>query len=162
MDRGLIMLEQKRIAEYPKWLTREERAGRFAASLPPHKKETRRPLLWIAQEGAEMYLINATGETLDLVTAGAGGFQTIDDGVMSVSSKSRYQYEAVRPNEAVKVEEYDRVLDSDYMLQIDVEVKSAKLGYAQISTPAKKGGVGETVLLWDSGEPGKDVRITQK
>lgn len=153
------MREPKTISDYPKWLTREERAGRFASSLPPQEPETRRPWLWIAEEDDEIYLVNATGEPLDLVKADTGGFQTIDDDVAPVSSKTKYEYYDVQPNQAVKVEQYDYIFDSDFVLQTYIEVKSAKLGHLLIATPAEKGGIGETVLLWDSGEPGRHVHI---
>ena len=126
--------------------------------------DPRRPILWLAhghEDRGEMYLVNATGDTLDRVVADAGGCITVDDGALSVTSDSPYAYRNVADGEAVKVEQYDGYYDLDYLLQISLLVESRGLGRLQILTPPEKGGVGELVLLWEDGEAGRHVSITK-
>ena len=96
--------------------------------MPPRKPEIRLPTLWLARDGNELYLVNASEETLDTVIAEGGGCLTADDDVLTVSSEENYQYENVPPNAAVKIEEYDGYFDLDFLLQVSVIVKSATLG----------------------------------
>ena len=72
--------------------------------------------------------------------------------MVSVSSDNGYEYKEIIVGDAVKVEEYDGFYDLDYVLQVVIRLKSRKLGSIEIISPAEKGGVGETVLLWDTGE----------
>lgn len=69
-------------------------------------------------------------------------------------------YNNVQPNEAVKIDEFDVFSDGDYVIEVYVRLRSAKLGFIEIKTPSEKGGLKkETVLLWDTGEAGKFVSI---
>jgi hypothetical protein len=142
------------------WVPKDQRSGRFGAS-PPRKPEFRRPLLWLARAGGDLYLVNASGGTLDSVIADMGGFTTADDGVVAVSSNENYEYTNIENGDAVKVDEYDDYYDLDYLLQVVLRVQSPQFGILEILSPIEKGGVGETVLLWDSGERGKHVGIKQ-
>jgi hypothetical protein len=143
-----------------KWIPLDKRKSKFGGPMTPRKAELRNPLLWFSCEGKELYLVNSSEETLDLVAAGTGGLQTVDDDCISVSTKNKYEYKNVKPNDAVKVEEFDGYYDLDYLLQVSLKVQSKNLGCIEILTPAKKGGIGETVLLWDTMENGKNVSIT--
>ena len=156
------MLKHKTIAEYPEWVPVEDRRSRFGGAMPPRKPERRRPMIWLAREDNEVFLVNATDETFDYVIASSAGFQTVDDDVMNISSENGYEYHDVHPNQAIKVEEYDVHYDLDFVLPIQVHLKSKSLGCLEIRSPAEKGGIGETVLLWNSGEPGKNVYIKKR
>ena len=149
------MKDHKTIPNRETWIPIDKRGENF----PPRKPETRSPLLWIERIGNELFLVNATGEILESVYAGTGGFQTCDDDVVHVASKSSYLYKNVKPNHAVKINEFDGLYDLDYVLQEVLEIKSKTLGHIKILTPSKKGGIGETILLWDTGECGKNVVI---
>ena len=139
-----------------KWVPIAERKIKWGP-MPPRKKEIRLPLLWLAGDGNELYLVNSSGETFDSVVAGSGGFQTIDDNAVSVSTDSSYKYQNIKPNDAVKVDEFDGFYDLDFHIQASLIVKSERIGHVVILTSPKKGGIGETVLLWDSMESGKNV-----
>lgn len=142
------------------WVPMDQRSGRFGAS-PPRKPELRRPLLWLALDAGDLYLVNASGETLDSVISDMGGFTTSDDDVVTVASDKNYEYKNVENGSAVKVDEYDDYYDLDYLIQVVLRVQSPKFGILEIVSPLEKGGVRETVLLWDSGEKGKHVGIKQ-
>jgi hypothetical protein len=157
-----IMKEHKRVENKFTWVPADKRTSRFGGPMPPRKQENRHPLLWLAREGNEIYLVNSSEDTLDFVIATSGGFQTVDDDVIVANSKDEYEYKNVKPNDAVKVEEYDGFYDLDYVLHISLKVQSIDIGCLEIISPAKKGGVGETVLLWNTKENGKDVSITTK
>ena len=142
------------------WVPLDKRASRFGGGLtPPRKAELRRPLFWLARDGGELFFVNSSKDTLDFVIAESGGFQTIDDDVMTVGSKEKYEYKNVMPNHAVKVEEYDGFYDLDYLLQVSMRIKSKSTGCIEIISPPEKGGLEETVLLWNTKENGKNVSI---
>ena len=45
----------------------------------------------------------------------------------------------------------------DLILFVTITIKSKDLGCINITPCGEKGGVRETVLLWDNGEKGKNV-----
>jgi hypothetical protein len=143
-----------------KWIPLDKRKSKWHP-MPPRKAELRHPLLWFARKENELYLVNSSEETLDSVAAGTGGFQTVDDDCITVSSKNKYKYEYknVKPNDAVKVEKFDGFYDLDYVLQVSMRIQSKNIGCIEILTPPKKGGIGELVVLWDTMENGKNVSI---
>ena len=144
------------------WLPLDKRESRFGGGpMTPRKPETRNPIFWLARDGKELYLVNNSKETLEFVIANTGGFETTDDDVMTVTSEEQYKYVNVNPGDAVKVEEFDDFYDLDFSLQVYLKIKSPRLGCIKIASPPKKGGVGETVLLWDTGETGKYVSINK-
>jgi hypothetical protein len=113
----------------------------------------------VIRDGEELYFVNDSTETLNSVSTCTGGCQTLDDEVMPVSSPDPlYLYKNVKPGEAVKVEHYDPYWDSDYLLQLEVELSSPTHGN-KIFRVLGKGGIDDTVLLWDTGEAGKYVNM---
>ena len=66
-------------------------------------------------------------------------------------------YQHVPQGAAVKVEEYDDFYDLDLDLGICLEVRTQTLGCMELQTPLSRGGVHETVLLWDNGDVGPGV-----
>lgn len=167
------MKELKRVQGKFEWVSPQEQRTMSRLSpmpLPPHPPEYRRPIYWLATtevsqgEGApyatELYFVNWSGETLNSVIAGSGGFQTVDDDVLSFSNDQGYVYRNVAPNEAVKVEVFDNYYDLDQMFVIAIEIRSRTQGSLRMTTGPEKGGVSEQVLLWDNGEPGKRVTVS--
>ena len=155
------MLEHITIENKFIWVPIDKRKSRFGGGPMPYRKpENRRPILWLAREKNDVYLVNSSEETLDFVIADGGGFFIDDDDIVTFGGK-KYEYKNVKPNNAVKVEEYDDFYDSDFFLQISLRVQSQKLGCINILSPTKKGGIGETVLLWDTGESGKYVLVQE-
>jgi len=144
-----------------KWVPLDQRKSKFGGPMTPREKESRLPLLWLAREGNKLYLVNSSEETFDFVSAGTGGFQTVDDDCITVAAEKKYEYKNVKPNDAVKVEEFDGYYDLDYLLQVSIRIQSTNLGGIEILTLPKKGGIGETVLLWDTMENGKGVSINK-
>lgn len=155
------MKEHKTIKDGFAWVPLEKRTSRFGGARPPRKSETRKPVLWLARDGSDLYFVNDSQDSLEFVIADTGGFQTVDDDAMTITSKEQYEYRNVNPGDAVKVDEYDQFYDLDYVLQVYLKIKSLSLGCIEIRSPAEKGGVDEAVLLWDSGEAGNHVLINK-
>jgi len=123
------------------------------------RSEKKKLVFYVIRKGEELYFVNESTETLNSVSTGTGGCQTLDDEVMPVSSPDPlYLYKNVKPGEAVKVEHYDPYWDSDYLLQLEVELSSPTRGN-KIFRVLGKGGIDDTVLLWDTGEAGKYVNM---
>lgn len=167
------MQEPKVIDRVPAWIPLCVRRIGWSGPtpIPPRPPEHRRPLLWLMPKRDisggmtdDLFLVNSSGEVLDEVVAGTGGFQTVDDDdVLTVGSpaEGRYRYADVQPGSAVKVEEYDGYYDRDYVLQVSVTITSKSLGRVEFFGPLTKGGFGEAILLWDNGDLGKHVHMKQ-
>ena len=126
------------------------------------RPEKKKPVFYVIRYGEELYFVNDSTETLNSISTVTGGCQTLDDEVMSVSSPDPlYLYKNVKPGEAVKVEHYDRYWDSDYLLQLEVELSSPTHGN-KIFRVLGKGGIDDTVLYWATGEAGKYVNMQSK
>ena len=153
------MKEPKRITGKFTWVPMDKRKDRFGLPLPPRKAEKRTPKYWLIRERGNLYFINNTNDIIDFVSSSTVGFETCDDVVLPVSGKG-YHYENVIPQEAVKIEEYDDFYDLDYVLWVEIVLKSEQEGTLQIQSPSEKGGIKkEAVLLWNTGETGKFVSV---
>ena len=148
----------KRLQNSFKWIPLHIKNGGF----PPRKPDMRMPIFWLTRNGNELFFVNDSDETLDLVTTESGGFQTCDDVVMGISGDEGYRYSDVKPHEAVKVEEYDDFYDADFLLQVSIFVRSKTRGNFLMRTLPQKGGVGELILLWNTGETGKNVYLEKE
>lgn len=153
------MKQHKTLAGAFNWIPMDKRMSKFGGPMSPRKPELRRPVLWLARAGNELYLVNDASETLDEVIAGYGGWVTANDQAATVASAAEYHYTNIQPGEAVKVDHYDGNHDLDYMLSVALKVQSPGLRCLEIESPAEKGGLDETILLWNTGEPGKWVNI---
>ncbi len=151
-------MEHKIIENEFKWIPLDKRPSRFGGPSLYRKKEKRHPLLWLARKGNELYLVNSSKESLDFVISTSGGFATEDEDILTCEGP-KYEYKNVKPNNAVKVEEFDGYYDLDFVIQVDLKIQSKSIGCITIKTPPEKGGIGETVLLWDTFENGKYVVI---
>jgi hypothetical protein len=144
--------EHKRIKEFPPW---EQPKSRFPGVLPT--KEERVPAFYLAVQDnkedhylSDVYFVNNTDETLDFVSSGFGGFQTCDEDVVSVQGRDCI-YEKVIPGEAVLVESYHLVYDSDYLLELSIEALSRDLGTLKFNE-VEKGGFYSKVLMWKESD----------
>lgn len=104
----------------------------------PIKKEV---LFSLMNCNGTLYFVNVSDETLDVVSSDSFGL--IEDSALIKNPK--YYYENVKPNESVKVKEYD---DLDYILGYDIYIKSKTLGNIKITPPPKKGGVISQELVY--------------
>jgi len=154
-----MKIKEKVVKDGFTWLPMDKRVARFGYKLPPRKPELRTPLLWARRKDKELFLVNLSGEKLDKVTAKSGGFQTVDDDIVTVVSEKVYRYKNVDTGEAVKIDEHDEYYDLDYVFQVGIKVQSKKLGSIEILTPLAKGGISDAILLWDNGDVGKNVCI---
>jgi hypothetical protein len=92
-----------------------------------------------------VYLVNNTPYPLISASVSVGGFCSADDDVLTVSGQTR-TYKEVKPKEAVLLDEYHLMYDSDYVLQVDIEVefKGNNIEHFRI---VRKGGFEEIALL---------------
>jgi hypothetical protein len=150
--------KNKRVADVKWERPQEYTEGLYAAPIPPGP-DAPAPLFWLIVDGEELFFVNSTDAMLKRVSATLGGFETCDDDVVTVNNGDGYTYKDVRPNEAVKIEKFLTIEDSDWMFQITIHIVSNVLGEMKITPPMEKGKVSGQVLLWDNNEPGKNVSI---
>ena len=146
-------VEWERPAEYT--------SGMFAKRIEPDP-DAPSPLFWLWEKEEGLFFINSSDTTLRKVAAMIGGFETCDDEVATVNNAKGYSYKDVQQNEAVKIEKFCPIDDSDYLFQLVIEIDSDTLGNIQITPPVQKGSVSGQVLLWDNNEAGRRVDVIYK
>ena len=124
----------------------------------------RRPVFWLARKGDELYFVNDSEDTLSMVAAFSESnirqLLGLDDESVDPDCYQDWKiiYHDVKPQEAVRIDSFG-IGDSDYLIRSVVRVHSEKYGQIVVWAPLGKSGIGETVLLWDTGEEGKYVSI---
>lgn len=103
----------------------------------PPRPVKRDVILSLMNYKGALYLINQTNETLSTVSSESFGI-ILDS---ALEKNPEFFYKDVKPNESVKVEEYDGYYDLDYILGFDLYIESKSLGKVKITPPMKKGGV---------------------
>lgn len=127
----------------------------------PHSRtdQSTAPVFSLARRGELLFFVNHSDKVLDYVTSEASGALATGGGDMTFADGGRYHYPDVRPREAVLLDEYDMVLDSDFYIALEVHVSSAALGLWSFST-TNKGGAGSIVLLWEDGFVSPRIKAT--
>ena len=105
---------------------------------------------WGGQEYEnDIWFVNNSDETLDYVRPSSGGFATSDDDVIPMTqSRDSVEYRDVKPGEAVKIDTYNIVYDSDFVISFGVDVKCPSLGERHFSSGLEKGSPPEVGLFW--------------
>jgi hypothetical protein len=157
------MREHKTLHNVFQWIPYPERESRFGGCVPYKEGEEGSPLFWITcypsgQDAiTDIFLVNSSEEFLSLVSSSTGAMVTVDDEAHSSASEG-YNYKNVSPRDAVKIDQYNVIYDSDYLLQFSVHIQSEKYGHLDFRTLPTKGKCpGEMALLWAPGKPGRDV-----
>lgn len=117
------------------------------------------PVFSLARRGDLLFFVNHSDHVLDYVSSEASGALATGDGDVTFADGGRYHYPDVRPREAVLLDEYDMVLDSDFYIALEVHLASAALGQWSFST-TNKGGTGSIVLLWEDGFVSPRIKAT--
>ena len=152
--------QPERITGRFKWVPMNERKDKSGLPLPPRRTEKRTPLFRMIREDGALYFINDSNKVLKKVASGSAGFATCDDESLCFEEKGKVVYLNVQPGEAVKIDEYDAILDSDMVIQPEVTLDLGDGDRISFLGPVEKGGIRrETVLLWDDGEPGRYVDV---
>jgi hypothetical protein len=136
-------------------------SGMFAKRIEPDPDKPS-PLFWLWEKEEGLFFINSSDTTLRTLSATIGGCETCDDEVATVNNAKGYSYKDVQQNEAVKIEKFCPIDDSDYLFQLVIEIDSDTLGKIQITPPVQKGSVSGQVLLWDNNEAGRRVDVIYK
>ena len=102
--------------------------------------------------GNDVYFVNLTQETLPSVDAGGANHATVDDGVMTIGLKPLL-YKNVAPGEAVRIGDYDYMLDCDFMSSYVIDIVHADGKAERVSHTAGKGESPQGVIAWEDREP---------
>lgn len=124
--------------------------GRWARAI----REQDQPLIWLdslSQQnggyGHDLYCVNQTGETLDYLHVFSCVSTLVDESYFSQNTPVG-SYENIKPDEAVKVAQFDGYYDLDHVLAVALQVSSPTLGQQFLVSKAVKGGISHDVLLW--------------
>lgn len=127
----------------------------------PHSRtdQSIAPVFSLARRGDLLFFVNHSGHMLDYVSSEAPGALATGDGDLTFADGGRYHYPDVHPREAVLLDEYDMVLDSDFYIALEIHIASAALGQWTFTT-INKGGAGSIVLLWEDGFVSPRIKAT--
>lgn len=143
----------KRVFEKFPWVPPHQRLDRFGQPLPPRKPELRKPLYRLERDGSELFFVNDSDQVLATVSAECVATLALGEdqpGQVAVDgAEAARTYHDVQPGEAVKVDEFDPRLDSDFLIQTRIKVISVASGELVFYTPCERGGcAGDIVLSW--------------
>jgi len=157
-ETGMKTGKYKRVADV-KWKRPQQYTeGLYAAPLKPDP-DAPAPLFWLTVDRDDLLFVNSSSETLERVSATLGGLETCDDDLVTVNNGGGYVYKDVRPNEAVKLDRFSPIKDSDYVFQLTIHIVSDLFGKMKIVPPPEKGKVSGRVLIWNNKEPEKNVCV---
>jgi hypothetical protein len=125
---------------------KEERIMNLKWSYPdfPPRPIKRDVIFSLMYYNGALYFVNGSNEVLATVSSESFGFILSS----SLENNPKFYYENVKPNESVKVEEYDDYYDLDFVLGFEIFIQSEKLGRIKIIPPMKKGGVKAQELIF--------------
>jgi len=102
-----------------------------------------------------LYFVNGSDEILKTVLSEGCGF--VEDSALENNPSCLYKN--VKPDESVKVDEYDGFYDLDFVLGLNIYIESNRYGKIEIIPLASKGGVKKQALLYGDGTTPRYVRL---
>lgn len=151
-----------------KWIPASERPSRFpgesikknSTSLPE-----KNPNYWLAikEEGSFerlVYFVNDSKEVIDSVKVKSNGFFTSDDDFVNMESNNNTSYKNIRPGEAILVDRFNLIYDSDFFISVSISIDCKSLNHLELTTEAHKGFIPEQVLVWDTLEIAKGISVS--
>lgn len=110
------------------------------------------PWLWLKVESAsqfekDVFLVNDSTDVLLVVKAGSSGLFTSDDAVVNLEDNNETLYDNVQPGEAVLVDRFHDIYDSDFLLFLTLFIESPVFDRLEITTSLEKGHIAEQVLV---------------
>lgn len=126
--------------------------GSFMRRFETHHKPVGRPLLWtFATSDSEdnfrshIWLQNGLDQQLERITVENASMITVDANTFG-SGADAVVYEHVLPGEAVYLDTYHLIYDSDYVLSTDILIERIKEPPLKLRLGPKKGGGGGILL----------------
>ena len=91
--------------------------------------------------------MNDSTDILSVVKAGSNGLFTSEDAVVNLEDNNETRYDNVQPGEAVLVDRFHDIYDSDFLLFLTLSIESPAFGRLEITTSLEKGRIAEQVLM---------------
>jgi len=109
------------------------------------------PILWLHVKRAEnyeclVYFVNDSSEIIKYVKPTSFGYFSTDDGTTTLINNNNRIYQNVLPKEAVLVDKFHLVYDSDSQIGLSIELDSQLTGSVLLSTPTSRGTIEEIIL----------------
>lgn len=104
-----------------------------------------------------LYFVNDSKKTLKQVSTSSSGF--IEEAALQ--NNPSYVYKDIQPNESVKVEQYNVIVDSDFVLGLDIYIETQNGTKTKIRASTHKGGVRPQVLLYEDLTTPRFANITK-
>ncbi|MCC5922038.1 MAG: hypothetical protein LAT68_06870 [Cyclobacteriaceae bacterium] len=146
----------KRLKEHQ---LRWKRPQFYAPNQEMKGRAERTPLYRIVKDGNAVFFINDSAECLTRIISNSSGMINFDEGSAALDSAGFCAYEQVEVGEAVQIDEYDPYYDDEFIIQYKINVESPERRTRRFQCILPKGGKAEIVLMWDSGEEGRNVSL---
>ena len=139
------------------WL---EKKSRFPGLQPlPNSNCETDPLVWIGSKEGGLYLVNNSGYELTNVKYGSTGILQFDEDDYRASEPRELNCIGdISAGEGALLETIDEIADSDWLISYHFEFYCAPKGLIGLSTPFKKSGVKNQILMKQNWVPAKEVR----
>lgn len=136
------------------WCQNSERQKMIDRILNSESSDGNRPLqptLWLHVQRAEnheclVYFVNDSSEIIKYVKPTSFGYLSTGDGTATLINNNNRIYHNVLPKEAVLVDKFHLVYDSDSQIGLSIELDSHLTGSVRLSTPTTRGTIEETIL----------------
>lgn len=133
------MFKKQRARGLFTWVPMHNRRDKLGLPVQPRPEDHRIPIFWLQRSKDDLFFINDSDEVLLSVSATSSGFTTDDEAASPIQGNQPARlYQKVLPGEAVKVDQYHPVNDSDYMLNLVLDLVNTKRGVFQLVTHAER------------------------
>ena len=156
-------MDKKKTTDFPEWVPPQEKDKSGPIAPATFEPEYRKPKYYFSFFNSndsdtwyqELYFVNVSGKTVEKVKGGAGGF--VGEAIAQWEGKG---YENVKNNEAVKINEFHRMYDSDFIKQLGVTIVTKDGSKKQYRCVIGKTSSPTFIILeWDNGELGKEIEL---
>ena len=124
------------------------------------------PLFWLKileGEGlnCEVYFVNSSEYTIKRIKPISSGYISYDDNLVPLQNNNTRYYIDIKPNEAILVDTFNKMYDSDSYLSLSLQIDSEITGNVQIATPSFRGKIPEQAIYFEKTGFAKNISIEE-
>jgi hypothetical protein len=112
------------------------------------------PLLWLKivrgdDHDCQVYFVNDSSEIVTAIIPHSFGYISYDETTSPLLNNNQRTFSDLLPNEAVLVDSFHLIYDSDSYIGLSIEINSPLTGHVIITTPTLKGKIEEQSIFSD-------------
>jgi hypothetical protein len=112
------------------------------------------PLLWLkivqgVDHDCQVYFVNDASEIVTAIIPHSFGYISYDETTSPLLNNNQRTFSDVLQNEAVLIDTFHLIYDSDSYIGLSIEINSPLTGHVIITTPTSKGKIEEQYIFSD-------------